>query len=139
MITNKELYGDIHKPLNKIRMRRLHVAAHCCRRKEEPLPRFILWTSAHGKKTSRKQGKHASHQFTKTVADLSSLANNQLLRNGLAILRPPLTNDDDDDDETMMTMGNTTYLVNVVAGHGVHFSDVVDTNYAVRVDVEHAE
>ena len=49
-ITNKELYGSLPKVSEKIRDRRLRFAGHCCRSKEEPTSRLLLWRPKHGKR-----------------------------------------------------------------------------------------
>ena len=52
-ITNKELYGSLHKVSEKIRDRRLRFAGHCCRSTEEPISRLLLsclWRPKHWKR-----------------------------------------------------------------------------------------
>ena len=50
-ITNQQLYGDLPKITNKIRVRRLPFAGHCCRSSDETVSRLLLWNSKHGKRT----------------------------------------------------------------------------------------
>ena len=47
-ITNKDLYGHLPKVSSKIRERRMRVAWHCVRNKEEEASKLVLWQPQHG-------------------------------------------------------------------------------------------
>ena len=47
-MTNEELYGGLPKISHKIQVRRLKLAGHCCRHKEELAAKLVLWTPTHG-------------------------------------------------------------------------------------------
>ena len=42
-MTNKELYGDLPKLSCKIRERRLRLAGHCVRHREDIALKLVLW------------------------------------------------------------------------------------------------
>ena len=47
-ITNKELYGELPKPSERIREARLRIAGHCVRHPEEEASKVVLWQPARG-------------------------------------------------------------------------------------------
>ena len=47
-LTNKDLYGHLPKVSSKIRERRMRVAGHCVRHKEEEASKLVLWQPQHG-------------------------------------------------------------------------------------------
>ena len=47
-IINEDLYGKLPKVSTKIRERRMRVAGHCVRHKEEEASKFVLWQPQHG-------------------------------------------------------------------------------------------
>ena len=55
-LTNKQLYGNLPKISEVIREKRLKIAGHCVRHKEEIANQFLLWQPTRGK---RKRGRQA--------------------------------------------------------------------------------
>ena len=54
-VTNEELYGDLPKLSCKIRERRLRLAGHCVRHREEIASKLVLWQPlARNSKSGRK-------------------------------------------------------------------------------------
>ena len=49
-ISNTELYSHLPKLSDKIRQRRLKLAGHCLRRKDELVSKLLLWTPSHGRR-----------------------------------------------------------------------------------------
>ena len=47
-IASEDPYGDFPKVCSKIRERRMRVAGHCVRQKEEEALRLVLWQPQHG-------------------------------------------------------------------------------------------
>ena len=54
--TNKELYGNLTKITDTLRIRRLKFIGHCWRRKNELINKILTWVPKHGK---RKRGRPA--------------------------------------------------------------------------------
>ena len=46
-ITNENLYGHLLKVSSKIRKRRMRVAGHCVRHKDEEASKLVLWQPQH--------------------------------------------------------------------------------------------
>ena len=55
-LTNKQLYGNLPKISEVIREKRLKIAGHCVRHKEEIANQLVLWQPTRGK---RKRGRQA--------------------------------------------------------------------------------
>ena len=54
--TNKELYSNLPKITDKLKIRRLRFIGHCWRRKDEVVSELLLWEPKHG---ARKRGRPA--------------------------------------------------------------------------------
>ena len=94
--TNEQLYGNIPRVTEKIRLRRLQFAGHCLRHPELPAHDVLLWQPIHGR---RSRGRPAA-SFTKlmlkdtnteTVEEVRQLLNDRHLWRSIsgARLRPP--------------------------------------------------
>ena len=80
---------------SNIRMRRLQLAGHCYRHKEDKCQD----PSLKARNTEKTRVKPICENLEVEVADLSSLLNIYLYGNDLSMLRPRPTNDDDDDGD----------------------------------------
>ena len=56
-ITNKELYGDLPKVLDKVAARRLKLAGHCLRHPELPAFSLVLWEPTPRRKSQGRPAK----------------------------------------------------------------------------------
>ena len=62
-ITNEQIYGDLKPVTEKIQRRRLKLAGHCVRHREEAAGKVVLWEPAHG---NQKRGRPATSYIRKT-------------------------------------------------------------------------
>ena len=65
-ITNEELYGSLPKLSTRIKERRMRLAGHCYRHKEEEASKLVLWQPKHGK---TKRGKRKTTYINTLLED----------------------------------------------------------------------
>ena len=72
-MTNEKLYGDLPPVTLKIQQRRLRLAGHCWRHKEEIASRLVFWEPLEG---NRNRGKQSTTYIDNLLQD-TGMANTQ--------------------------------------------------------------
>ena len=65
-VTNVELYGNLPQVTSKIQLRRMRLAGHCWRHKEEVISKLVLWEPLDG---TRSRGKQKTTYIDKLLLD----------------------------------------------------------------------